>query len=109
MTHSAFLGDGDVVVAFVPLTERSSIDLDNSTLDEGVGADELVVGGIVDYADDTSLAGGVFGGPGKVAGLETECAVLEVSTTHTDSAYSLGTELGVCGLTTELKLSLLAD
>lgn len=34
-------------VSFVPLTEGSSIDLDNSSLDEGVGTDQLVVRGVV--------------------------------------------------------------
>ena len=31
----------------VPLPEGSSINLDDGTLDEGVGTDEFVVGGVV--------------------------------------------------------------
>jgi hypothetical protein len=35
------------VVSLVPLTERRSVDLDDSGLGQGVGADKLVVGGMV--------------------------------------------------------------
>lgn len=41
-------------VSFVPLTEGSSIDLDNSSLDEGVGTDQLVVRGVVNLAIKTT-------------------------------------------------------
>jgi len=66
-------------VGLVPLSEGGRIDLDDSTLDEGVGTDQLVVGSIVHLGatiktsvlgcisgtwthdtDDTSLPGGVL-------------------------------------------------
>jgi hypothetical protein len=34
-------------VGLIPLAERGGIDLDNSTLDEGVGTNKLIVRGIV--------------------------------------------------------------
>jgi len=43
----ASAAEGLAVVSLVPLTERSGIDLDNGGLGQGVGTDELVVGGVV--------------------------------------------------------------
>ena len=34
-------------MALIPLPERSSVDLDNGTLNEGVRPDELVIGSVV--------------------------------------------------------------
>ena len=39
--------DGLGVVSLVPLTERGSVDVDNGRLDEGLGSEKLVVGGVV--------------------------------------------------------------
>lgn len=50
----------------------------------------------------------MFAGPGEVTGLQTECTVLEVSSTDTNAVDALGAELGVSGLTAELELALLA-
>ena len=41
------LSELNTIVLLVPLTERSSIDLDNAVLHQGVGTDQLVVGGVV--------------------------------------------------------------
>lgn len=43
----ATAAEGLAVVGLVPLTERSSVDLDDGGLGQGVGADELVVRGVV--------------------------------------------------------------
>lgn len=50
----------------------------------------------------------MLGGPGKIARVETESAILEITATNTHGVDTLWTELGVGGLTTELELSLLA-
>jgi len=39
--------DGLGVVSLVPLTEGGSVDVDNGRLDEGLGSEKLVVGGVV--------------------------------------------------------------
>ena len=39
-------------MGLIPLPERSSVDLDNGTLDEGVRSDKLVVGSVVNLQDD---------------------------------------------------------
>lgn len=50
----ALLGDGDVVVLLVPLTEGRGVDLDDGRLNEGVRSDKLVVGGVVDLDEKVS-------------------------------------------------------
>ena len=72
LVYASLLDDGLPVVSLVPLTERSSVDLDDASLDNGVGPDKLVVRGVVDDTNDTGLAGRVLGSPGEVARLETE-------------------------------------
>ena len=108
-THAdTLLGNGLGVVGLVPLTEGGSVDLDDARLDNGVGANELVVRGVVDDTNDAGLASGVLGSPGKVARLEAKGAVLEVSTTSANGVDTLSSKLGHGGLTTKLELSLLA-
>lgn len=104
----ALLGHGLSVVRLVPLTEGGRVNLDDARLDDRVGADKLVVRGVVDDTNDASLAGSVLGGPSKVARLQTQSAVLEVAAASADGVDPLGSELGHGGLTTELELSLLA-
>ena len=45
------------VVLFEPGLERRGIDGNNATLDNGVGTNEFVVGGVVDNVKDLSLSG----------------------------------------------------
>jgi hypothetical protein len=56
-------GKGNTVVSLVPLTEWSSINLDNATFHKGVGTDQFVVGGIVDDTGNTGLASNSLGTP----------------------------------------------
>ena len=114
-------------VSLVPLTEGSSVDLDDGALDQGVRANKLVVRSVVDLivprlvspssalkipsthdSEDPGLASCVLAGPGEVTGLQTKGTVLEVSSTDTHGVNALRTELGVGGLTAKLELSLLA-
>lgn len=103
----ALLAQSFTVVSFVPLTEGGGIDLDDGALDEGLGTDEFVVGGVVDDIDDTGLARDGFAGPGEGTRVQTESTVLDVTTTDTDGVDALLTKLGVGGLTTKFELSLL--
>lgn len=97
--------DGLAVVSLVPLTERSSIDLHNGGLGQGVCADQLVVGGVEGHSDDTGLARDTLGAPGEVTGLETESTELLVTTTGADKVNALATDAGVGGLATLLERS----
>ena len=92
-------------MSLVPLTERSGIDLDNSRLGQGVGADELVVGRVEGDGNDADLAGNALGTPREVARVEAESAELAVTTTGTDKMDTLGANTGVGGLTTLLESS----
>jgi hypothetical protein len=83
------------VVGLVPLPEGSGIDLDNGGAGQGVGTDELVVGGVVDDTDDTGLLGDTLGTPGEVTGIETEGAELAVAATGADEVDTLGANTGV--------------
>lgn len=103
----ASTAEGLAIVGLVPLTERSGIDLDDGGLGQGVGADKLVVGRVVGDNDDTGLAGGTLGSPGKVTRVETKSAVLVVTTAGADGVDALGTDTGVGGLATKLEGSLL--
>lgn len=47
---------GSGVVLLVPLLERSSVDLNDGTLDQSVGSDQLVASSIVSDTNDTGLA-----------------------------------------------------
>ncbi|KAJ2241025.1 hypothetical protein GGI13_007479 [Coemansia sp. RSA 455] len=96
------------ITVLVPLTEGSSVDLDDGALHKGVGADKLVVGGVVDDRNNTSGARDGLGAPRVGAGLKAHGAVLLVATTDTHFVDALGAQLGASSLATELELSLLA-
>lgn len=93
-THATLLDDGLSVVSLVPLTERSGVNLNDASLDKGVGPDKLVVGSVVDYTDDSGLASGVLRSPGVVARLETKGTVLLVSSTSANGVDTLSTKFG---------------
>lgn len=98
---------GLAVVGLVPLAEGGSVDLDDGRLGQGVGADQLVVGRVVDDADDTGLARAALRGPREVARVETERAVLVVAAARADGVDALGTDTGVGGLAAGLESALL--
>ena len=90
-------------MGLVPLPEGSGIDLNNGGAGQGVGTDELVVGGVEGDTDDADLAGDTLAAPGEVAGFETETTELAVTTTGADKVDALGTDSGVGGLTALLE------
>lgn len=95
------------VVCLVPLAEGGGINLDDGSLGQRVGADELVVGGVEGDDNDTGLAGNALGGPRKVARLETQSTELAVATTRAHEMDSLGTDTGVGLLATGFESALL--
>ena len=90
-------------MGLVPLSEGSSIDLDDSGAGQGVGTDELVVGGVVDDTDDTGLLGDALGTPGEVAGLETQSTELAVAAAGADKVDTVSANTSVGRLATFLE------
>merc|ERR1712071_363194 len=91
----------NVVVLEEPLSEGGGVDSHDAVLDEGLGTDELVVGSVVHNIDDTGLAADGLRAPGEVTGINTESAVLKVTTTAADHSHLLvGAELGHSGHST---------
>lgn len=86
---------GLTVVCLIPLSERSSVDLDNSRFGEGVGTDKFVVGRVVGHGNHTDFAGETLRAPGEVAGLETEGTEFLVTTANADGVDALGANTGV--------------
>ena len=99
--------DALAVVGLVPLTEGGGVDLDDGAPGQGVGADEFVVGWVVDDADDARLAGAALGGPREVARVEAEGAILVVPAAGADGVDSLGADTGVGTLAAGFESALL--
>ena len=107
----ALLGGGvnvDTVVLGVPELEGGGVDGDDGVLDEGLGTDQFVGGGVVDDVEDTGGLGDGFGAPGEGATVEAEGASLLVATAGADGVDTAGTELGVGGEAAHFVLSALA-
>merc|ERR1719473_1086967 len=99
------LADLHPIMLLIPLLERGRIDLDDATLHECVGADELIVGRVVHHIQDANLASHRFGGPREIASVQPQSAVLGVAATRTHGTNALVPNLGVRGLATKLKFA----
>lgn len=97
----------NIVLLGIELLEGSGVDLDDGVLDDGLGSDELVVGGVVDHVQDSGLGGESLGSPNVVALIEAESSELVISTAAADRTDLLGAELSARGLSCHLKLPLL--
>jgi len=114
-------------VGLIPHSKGRRINLDDGTLDESVGPDQLVVRRIVHLfqvniilsttrmpnkdthdTDYACLACDMFRAPSKIAGIKAQSTVFEVAAADTNSVYVLSPKLGVCRLATELEFSLFA-
>lgn len=91
-----------------PLTEGCGIDLDDCTLDQGLGTNQFIITGIIDNVDDPGLSSNCFRSPCKITRVKTESTLLDISTTYTNFVDAFGTNTGVGCLTTKLILSLFA-
>lgn len=85
--RSTFAAQRKNVVTLVPLSEWRSIDGHYGVFNEGLGSDQLVVRGVVNDIDYTSLAGRAFRTPRKVAGVKTQSSVLLVSSACTNLRF----------------------
>lgn len=99
--------DALAVMGLVPLPEGVGVNLDDGAARQGVGADELIVGGVVGDGDDARLAGAALRGPGEVAGIETQGAELVVAAAGADRVDTLGADARVGTLAASLESALL--
>lgn len=83
------------IVRLVPLAEGVGVDLDDGGLGEGVGAHELVVGGVEGDGDDTHFARDALAAPGEVAGVEAQRAELAVAAARAHEMDALGADARV--------------
>ncbi len=104
-----FESNFDAVVCLVPGLEGVGINHDNASLDESLGTDQFVVGGVVHDIQDTDLAGADLGTPGKVSTVEGEGSELGVSSSSSDLVDASLTNLGHGSGSTHEELSLLAE
>lgn len=102
------LTKGDSVVLLVPLLEGGSVDLNDGSLDEGVGANQLVGDGVVRNDKHAGLASAVLRGPGEVSVVQTQSAVLGSSSADANSGNLAGSHTSHRGLATHLVLTLRA-
>jgi hypothetical protein len=65
------LADLHAVVSLIPLTERGGIDLNNGVLNQCLGADQLVVRGVVDDVNNAHLLGAGWNHQRTTTGQET--------------------------------------
>jgi len=85
------------------------VDQDNGALDQCLGSDQLVVGGVVGDVQDTYLAGAYFGAPGEVSAVQTKGPELEVSSAATDLVDTRFSNLGHGRRTSHFKLAFLLE
>ena len=93
----------------LPLSEGSGINDNNGVLHQGLGSDQLMVGGVVDHVDDPGLARDGLATPGEVSLIEPQGSVFLVSSTNTKGVDSLGSQLGHGSGSGQLELPLLTD
>lgn len=101
------LGEVDSVVLLIPDSEWSGINGDDGVLDESLGSDQLVVGGIVKHVHNSGFAGDGLGSPGEITSFKAKSAEFKVATTSTNNIDLLGTQLCHCRRATKLELALL--
>lgn len=68
----------------LPLTEGGSINLNDGTLGQGIGANQLVVGGMESDGNDTGFLADTLRSPREVARIQTKRTELPVTATGAD-------------------------
>ena len=69
----------------VPRFKGRIVDINNGILDEGVGPDQFIAGGVVDNIGDLGLFGDAFGLPVEVTNLKSEGSELVVTSPDADT------------------------
>ena len=98
-----------LVVLLIPSLEGVGIHNNDGTLDESLGTDQLVVGGVVGHVQHTGFPCADLGSPRKVTGIELESAKLLVASHAPNGVDTRLTNLGHGWWPAQLELALLAE
>ena len=85
---------------FPPLTEGSSINLNNSRFNKSLSTNKFIVRSVINDINDTGLASDSFRTPRKVTEIKTKSTEFLVTSAYSYFMNSLNTKFGVGGLTT---------
>lgn len=94
-------------MGLVPLPVWKAVDEDDAVLHQGLGSDQLVVGGIVDHINDPGLACAALRAPREVTNVQPQSTVLLVATADPHRVDTTRSDLCVCRWAPKLILSLL--
>ena len=97
----------NIVVLEVPLSEGSGINGDDAVLDDSLGSNELVVGGVVNNIENSGLSGDGLRTPGEATSINSKRTVLHVATSASDGSHSFLTQFSHSWLSTQFELSFL--
>ena len=88
--------------------DRGGVNGDDGVLNDGLGSDQLVIGGVVQDFEDLALSANLLGDPGKVTFVQSKASSLAVSTSASDGDYLSLAQLGARRLSAHLELPLLS-
>ena len=94
-------------MGLVPLSVRRAVNKHDAVLHQGLGADKLVVGCIVDNINDPCFASTTLRAPGKVPHIQSQGTVLLIASSNSDCVYAARANLRVGSGPSQLILSLL--
>merc|ERR1712203_450033 len=97
------------VMCFVPLSERCSVDNNDSVFNKSLCSYQFVVTGIVSNINDPSFPGNRFRAPREISSIKTKCSILFVASTASYSVNSLLSKLGHGSWSSKFELTLVSN
>lgn len=88
------MAQGQHIGSLVPLLVQRSVSQHDAVLHQGLGADQLIVGGIVDDIDDVCLVNTTLGAS-EVVHIQPQDLVLLIASSHIHSLNVVGGMLSV--------------
>lgn len=73
----------------IPVSKWSRINLNNSTFEQSLSTNQLIVGGIVNHTKNTSLLGHSLTAPWEISSVQPQSSPLDVPTTNPNPSNSL--------------------
>ena len=89
------MAQGQCIVGIKPLSVWRAVNKQDEVLHQGLGADKLVVGCIVDNSNDPCFASTTLRAPGKVPHIQSQGTVLLIASSNSDCVYAARANLRV--------------